>query len=365
MVSGQAAFVRPTKFPPVHEVRGKRASKLKRGVKKHAPKLPGVYGMLDSRDRLIYVGKAKNLRVAALIVFPRKQPRTESRQDHPADQAARLGANRRRVRRAIPRTRIDSAAAAEVQRPRRARSSHHHYVCIGKSPAPYVFVTTNPTGKELGIYGPFVRRTQSEDAVRRLNDWFKLRDCPQTVSLRFAEQGELFDPDRGAKCLRFELDTCTGPCVGGCTRKEYGVGVRGVKAFLDGRNRSILKKLKKQMLAASESLEFEKAMSLRDKLEAIQWLDDRLGLLRRARNQNSFVYPLTGDDGRMRWYLIHRGEVQAVAFPPTAETGAKLAAYSPQRSPTTRLRRCCRRSRSIACCWWLAGSANSPVSAGS
>jgi excinuclease ABC subunit C len=144
--------------------------------------------------------------------------------------------------------------------------------------------------------------------------------------MNFAEQGELFDPERAAKCLRYELETCAGPCAGGCTRKDYAAGVRGAKAFLDGRNRSILKKLKKAMEEASAAFEFEKALSLRDKLEAIRWLDDRLGLLRRARNQSSFVYPLAGSDGRVRWYLIHRGEVQAVAFPPAAENGAGVAA---------------------------------------
>src|SRR5437588_7004942 len=58
--------------------------------------------------------------------------------------------------------------------------------------------------------------------------------------MNFAEQGELFEHDRSAKCLRYELGTCAGPCVGGCTRKDYSVGVRGAKAFLEGRNRSIL-----------------------------------------------------------------------------------------------------------------------------
>src|SRR5262249_8648365 len=113
--------------------------------------------------------------------------------------------------------------------------SRHHYVCIGKAPAAYVYLAPQPTGKELAAYGPFVQRWRSEDAARRLNDWFKLRDCPQTVEMHFAEQGELFETDRGAKCMRFELGICAGPCAGGCTRQEYAAGVRGAKAFLDGR----------------------------------------------------------------------------------------------------------------------------------
>jgi len=321
---GPSRFRPADEVPVVHEVRGKRTSKLKRAVKKHAPKIPGVYGMLDNRDQLIYVGKAKSLRSRLLSYFRENSRDPKASRiiqqtkrlvwEQTGDEFAALLRELELIQRLRPKFNV--LGVPGLQR--------HHYVCIGKSPAPYVYVTTAPTGKELGIYGPFVRRNQSEEAVRRLNHWFKLRDCPQTVQMNFAEQGELFEPDRAAKCLRYELGTCSGPCAGGCTRKDYFVGVRGVKAFLDGRNRSILKTIRKQMLAESAAFEFEKAMSLRDKLEAIQWIDDRLSLLRQARNQSSFVYPLRGHDDRVRWYLIHRGEVQGVMFPPNATTSDRI-----------------------------------------
>jgi excinuclease ABC subunit C len=323
---GASRFRPADEVPPVHELRGKRPSKLKRGVKKHAPKLPGVYGMLDGRDRLIYVGKAKNLRSRLLSYF-----RENSRDP-------KAGRIIQQTRRLVWEQTGDELAALlrELELIQRLRPKYnvlgvpglqrHHYVCIGKGPAPYVYVAARPTGHEIGVYGPFVRWTNSDDAARRLNDLFKLRDCPQTVTLNFAEQGELFDADRAAKCLRFELGTCSGPCVGGCTSKDYSAGVRAAKAFLDGRNRTILKALREQMETASRAFEFEKAMSLRDKLQALEWIDSRLTLLRKARNQSAFVYPLEGTDGRTRWYLLQRGEVQAVAFAPTADTAGAVAA---------------------------------------
>lgn len=311
---------------PVFEVRGKRPSKLKRGTKKNAPKAPGVYGMLDNRGRLIYVGKAKNLRARLLCYFrensrdPKAGKIIEQTKrlvwEQCGDELAALLRELELIQRLRPRYNV--LGVPGLQR--------HHYICVGKAPAAYVHVTANPTGKEQGIYGPFVKWGKSDDAARRLNDWFKLRDCPQTVPLSFAEQGDLFDPDRSAKCLRFELGTCCGPCVGACSRQDYAAGVRGVKAFLDGRNRSILRTLQEQMQAAAAEFQFEKAASLRDKLQSLQWLDDRLSLLRTARDRNSFVYPLAGFDGQTRWYLIHRGEVQAVSFVPDLESAARVAA---------------------------------------
>ncbi|MBN9118056.1 MAG: GIY-YIG nuclease family protein [Planctomycetes bacterium] len=322
---GPSRFRPADEEPPVRELRGKRPSKLKRGVKKHGPKLPGVYGMIDNRDRLIYVGKAKNLRSRLLSYFREnsRDPKagkiiSQTRRlvwEQCGDELAALLRELELIQRIRPKYNVQGVPGFQ----------RHHYLCIGKPPAAFVYITAKPTGKELAVYGPFVKRWRSDDAARRLNDWFKLRDCADTVAMNFAEQGELFDHDRAAKCLRFELGTCSGPCAGGCTQKDYAVGVRAAKAFLDGRNRSLLKVLREQMEAAAAAFEFEKATSLRDKLLAVQWIDDRLTLLRHARDQNSFVYPLTGTDGRSRWYLIHRGEVQAVAYPPTADTAAGVA----------------------------------------
>jgi excinuclease ABC subunit C len=322
---GPSRFRPADEVPPVRQLRGRRVATLKRGVKAHAPQAPGVYGMIDGRDRLVYVGKAKNLRSRLLSYFREnsRNPKAgkivgQARRlvwEQTGDELAALLRELELIQRVRPKFNV--LGVPGLQR--------HHYLCLGKGPGAHVYLAARPTGKELGAYGPFVRRGQSEDAARRLNDWFKLRDCPQTVAMNFAEQGELFDPDRGAKCLRYELGTCAGPCAGGCTRPEYAVGVRGAKAFLDGRSGTILTALRRQMEDAAAAFEFERAMSVRDKLQSVRWLDERLGLLRTARGRSDLVYPLAGADGRARWYLIHRGEVQAVAFAPTPESAAGLA----------------------------------------
>jgi len=197
--------------------------------------------------------------------------------------------------------------------------SRHHYICIGRAPAPFAFVSKNPTGKEAACYGPLTKWYRSEDAVRRLNDWFQLRDCSGSVPMAFADQADLFPLERAPKCLRYELGTCCGPCVGSCTRADYTDRVKRMKAFLDGRDRGLIRTLEEGMEAAAERYEFEKAVGLRDRLKTLQWLDDRLALLRRARTMHSFVYPLTGDDGVERWYLIHRGQVRNVIRPPVSD----------------------------------------------
>jgi excinuclease ABC subunit C len=298
------------------QLRSSRAGRLRKGVREHAPRTPGVYGMIDGRGRLIYVGKAKNLRVRLLSYFRAnsRDPKAGKIIQHTrvllweqaGDEFAALLRELELIQ--THRPRFNVLGVPGLQR--------HHYLCIGKAPAPHVYVTNAPTGKELGVYGPLVARTNSEDAARRLNDWFRLRDCPQTVTLSFADQPELFPESRSPKCLRFELGTCRGPCVAACSRTEYTAGVRAAKAFLDGRDRTILARLKESMEQSAESFQFEKAMALRDRLQSLEWIDARLSLLRQARTRSSFVYPLAGHDGRVRWYLIHRGQVRAACFAP-------------------------------------------------
>jgi excinuclease ABC subunit C len=202
----------------------------------------------------------------------------------------------------------------------------YHYLCVGKQPAPYVYVSKSPGGKDTASYGPLTSWSRSEEAARRLNDWFKLRDCPQTVPMAFADQAELFPLERAPKCLRFEIGTCGGPCVGACSRKEYGDGVRAVKAFLDGRDKGLLRTITGLMEEAATRFEFEKASALRDRLTVLEWLNDWLSLLRKARNLNSFVYPLADADGQERWYLIHRGQVRAVIPAPQSPADRERAA---------------------------------------
>jgi excinuclease ABC subunit C len=324
----------PSRFRPAGEpvvgrkYRSKEPARLRKQVRAHAPKTPGVYGMIDARGRLVYVGKAKSLRCRLLSYF-----RDGSRD-------AKAGKIIRHTRVLVWEQTGDEFAALlrELELIQTLRPkfnvlgvpglSRHHYLCVGKAPAAYVYTAAAPTGKELGVYGPLVKRWRSEDAARRLNDWFKLRDCPSTVPLAFADQPELFAgaPDRAAKCLRFELGNCLGPCAGACARKDYGAAARAAKAFLDGRDRTVLVTLRRLMDEAAAGFEFEKATALRDRLQALEWLDGRLTLLRQARSRNSFVYPLVGHDGRERWYLIHRGRVRAVCFTPaTAEERERAA----------------------------------------
>jgi excinuclease ABC subunit C len=296
--------------PPASRVDGARPSRLHREVRNQAPrKQPGVYGMLNPRGELIYVGKAKCLRTRLLSYFRAKSrdPKAGRILQHtralvwepvPSEFGALL-----RELELIHRWRPRFNVQGQPHRRRRA------YVCIGRPPAPYVFLTTKPAAKASACFGPVPAGETAREAVRRLNERFGLRDCPQSQEIAFSDQKELFPLLRAAGCIRYEIGTCLGPCAGGCTRRAYATRVRAAQAFLDGRDVSLLDQLQSEMAAASSGLSFERAAVLRDKWEALTWLHQRLERMRQIRGQETFVYPVRGIDGGETWYVIDGGRV--------------------------------------------------------
>lgn len=318
---GPSRFHPPGEVPGGHAVRGRSPGRLRAAVRTDAPRRPGVYGMLDPKGRVVYIGKAKNLRARLMSYF-----RANSRDP-------KAGRIVRHTRTLVWEYAENEFAALlreleliQLFRPRfnvlgQPGRQRYFYICVGRPPAPYAYVSREPSPKDLGSYGPFVGRGAAERVVRRLNDVFRLRDCPAGEPIVFADQRELFPTGRGAKCLRHEIGTCLGPCAGCCTRRDYAAAARSATAFLDGRDRSVLAGITREMTAASTALAFERASALRDKLQDLEWVDHRLGLLRKARDQSCFVFPLAGTDGRPVWYVIYRGQVCTAVREPADEAG--------------------------------------------
>jgi excinuclease ABC subunit C len=164
------------------------------------------------------------------------------------------------------------------------------------------------------------------EAVRELSDVLGLRDCAADQKMHFADQSELFDIfPRTPGCIRFEVKKCLGPCVGGCSVRQYDERLAMARAFLDGADDGPIQMLKRDMEAASERLEFERAATLRDKLKRLQALRGQFARLRFAVETLTFVYTVPGVDGDDRVYLIRRGRVRAEHTRP--RTAADAAAF--------------------------------------
>jgi excinuclease ABC subunit C len=282
--------------------------------------------MIDAVGELIYVGKAKELRARLLTYFrPRGRDPKAGRIVHQArmlvwetatSEFAALLRELELIRRWQPRFNVQG-------QPRRRRRC---YVCLGRRPAAYAYLSTRPGGRGVYCFGPVPASHRAREAVRHLNDLLRLRDCPQSQEMVFADQRELFPLPRAAGCIRYEIRTCLGPCAAACSQSEYTVQVQGARAFLEGRDTRVLNRFEREMEKASRELAFERAAALRDKLDVLNWLVDRLTFMRRARARHSFIYPVQGHDGGVVWYLIHQGQVRAAIAAPRDDAAKANAA---------------------------------------
>ena len=309
----------------VARVVGTKPSELRSQLRMLAPKQPGVYGMLDRDEQLIYIGKAKNLRTRLQSYFRKKgRPRKAGRiiaqarsilwEVAPSEFASLLR-ELELIRRWRPRWNVQG-------QPLRRRLT---FICLGRSPAPYLFLARNITASVQAAFGPITASRNVQEAVRRLNDWFKLRECPQPQEMIFPDQADLFPGIRPAGCLRLEIGTCLGPCTGTCTRTDYQRQARRAREFLSGKDLTPLEQMHAEMQAAALAEQFERAAALRDRWTVLSWLAERLARVRKAQQEMSFIYPITGVDGSTTWHLIHGARTVDVLAAPHNPATRKIA----------------------------------------
>lgn len=318
--------LRPGVEPPsLHTISARRPGRLRSLMRRDCPRLPGVYGMIDAKGELIYVGKAKNLRSRLLSYFRLKsrdakagrivkRTRTLVWERAPSEFAALLR-ELELIQRWQPRFNVQGQPSYR----RRV------YVCVGRKPAAMLFLAKQPPRTALVGFGPIPAGFKVREALRRLNDWFRLRDCPQSQAMTFADQRELFALPLTPGCIRHEIGNCLGPCAAACSRAAYADNVQAVLAFLRGDDESPLQTIEGEMNAAAADLAFERAAALRDKFDSLTWLSEQLRRVRAAA-RHSFVYPVHGEEGEEWWYLIHGGRVRAVLPPPNHEKDSRRAA---------------------------------------
>ena len=288
---------------------------------------PGIYRMHSADGEVVYVGKSKKIRTRLLSYF---------RCSFPEDKGARI------LRDAV---RIDweytpsefAALLLELQQIKRLRprfnvamkrdDRNFVFIKIVKSPAPKLMVVRGASDDSAPHYGPFQGAQAVNEAVRELHDVLSMRDCSLDTRMHFADQRELFQIARTPGCIRYEVKKCLGPCVGGCTEKEYRQRVALARAFLDGHDDGPIATLRHEMEVASDKLEFERAASMRDKLQRLEALKQQFLRFRFAVETLSFVYTVPGFDGEDRVYLIRRGRVRAEDIPPQSERDRRRLAH--------------------------------------
>ncbi|MGB7346889.1 MAG: GIY-YIG nuclease family protein [Pirellulaceae bacterium] len=297
-------------------VGGLKKEELRRQIVQSCPRVPGVYGMLDRKGQLIYVGKSKSLRSRLLSYFADsnsdekggriiENARAIQWETQPSEFASLLR-EQQLIRLFTPRWNVQGM-------PNRQRPV---YLCLGRPPAAYFFLAAVPPENCVAIEGPFFGASRMRVAVDALNKVFMLRDCSQKQVFHFAEQLSLFELDHRPGCLRLEVGTCLGPCAAACTRESYDQYVNAAESYLDGFNDEPLAIVREKMEKASANMQYELAERAMVTLKSLEYVHRRLSRLAKARREFTFVYNVNGYDGCNTWYHVHCGEIAAAMAAP-------------------------------------------------
>ena len=228
---------------------------------------PGVYRMLDAQARVLYVGKARNLRARV------------SNYSRPGGHSGRID---RMIRDTASMmfltTRTETEALLLEQNLIKQLKPKYNVLLRDDKSFPNILVAKDHpypqikkhrgAKKEKGTYfGPFASAGAVNRTLNQLQKAFLLRNCSDPM----------FE-SRTRPCLLYQIKRCSGPCVGHISPQDYGDAVRDAERFLSGRSTRVQEELAEQMQQASDAMEFERAAALRDRIRALTQVQTAQGI---------------------------------------------------------------------------------------
>ena len=226
------------------------------------PSQPGVYQFYDRQERIIYVGKAKNLKNRVSSYF-RKQ--VDSRKTQ------RLVKNICMIKHIVVPTESDALILENTlikeYQPRYnillRDDKTYPWICIKKEPYPRVFTTRKIQKDGSEYFGPFTNFKTVRLLISLIQDLYPLRNCSYDLRPKSIETKNY------KVCLEYHIGNCLGACVGEQSELDYGLQIREIRALLRGNFSEAIHGFKQKMNIAADRLDFEEAQKQKSKIEIL------------------------------------------------------------------------------------------------
>jgi excinuclease ABC subunit C len=232
-------------------------------VQPSLPSKPGIYKYFDATDKIIYVGKAKNLRKRVVSYFNKISDYYKTK---------KLVSEIKRIEFTIVDSEQDALllenSLIKQYQPKynlvlKDDRSYPHIV-IKNEPFPRIFITRKMIKDGSQYLGPYTNVAQVYSLLNLIKQTIPLRTCSLNLNPKNIEKGKF------KECLEYHLGNCKAPCVAFQSKEEYDEQVQLVKDILKGKLGDIIKNYKKEMMEKASNLEFEKAEIIKKKIEYLQ-----------------------------------------------------------------------------------------------
>lgn len=290
------------------------------------PTTPGVYLMKDSLGRVIYVGKAVNLRSRAGSYFTEAAAVDRRTADLvreicdidfvPTDsEVDALLLEARLIKDIQPR--FNTELKDDKSFPYLQITTHEDF--------PRVEFTRKPESKGVKLYGPFTSAKKLRGTISVLQKIFRFRNCTLDIEEN-DEKWRWYRP-----CLLASINQCTAPCNLRISKEDYRRDIHRLRLFLEGKKDRLLKELRDEMQTASEELKFERAARIRDEIKSLEDINLRGDLEEDLQPEVFFIDPKKGVEGLRRTFKLpappRRIEGVDIAHLQGGETVASLVQF--------------------------------------
>ena len=218
--------------------------------------LPGVYLMHDKDDKIIYIGKAKDLFKRVSQYFLRPQVGKVAKMAFEAEYFETIITNNEKEALILEMNLI------QTHYPKfnilLKDGSHYPYIGLKKTGYPYLQIKRNTKDKNFDYFGPYPRSTSAYETIDLLNKVFPLRKCQNIPN---------------SACLYYHLGQCLAPCINDISKEKEDEIRESVKSFMRGNNADIRSEMEKKMLEASNNLDFESAKQYKSVIDSIDHIN--------------------------------------------------------------------------------------------
>jgi excinuclease ABC subunit C len=232
-------------------------------ILKTLPEKPGVYQYFDEAEKILYVGKAKNLKKRVSSYFHKEHDNSKLRV---------LVKKIADIKTIVVNSEYDALLLEnnliKQYQPRYNVSlkddKTYPWVCIKNERFPRIFYTRKKINDGSEYFGPYASVHSIKTLISFIKENFKLRTCSLDLNEKNIESKKF------RACLDYHIGTCKAPCIGLEMQSEYDETVKQIKSILKGNISSVIRELKQQMHSSSEKMEFENAQEVKIKLEALE-----------------------------------------------------------------------------------------------
>jgi len=257
----------------------------------HLPKNPGCYFFKDRQQNILYIGKAKNIQKRVKTYYTKKNLDLKTH-------------NLLKTAESIDYIVTDNEVEALILENTLIKKHQPKYNISLKDAKTYAFIQLTEeqyprllvarNKKQPGrYYGPFVSASERDYILHFLRRAFGVRTCKKMPK---------------KPCLRYHIQLCDAPCAGYISKQQYQINIAKTKLVMSGKTKKLIQRLKQEMKNESDIQHYEKAIKIRNQINALQHLDDRQNMLRQIRYDEDIInYKIKNEKVYLLLFNIYKG----------------------------------------------------------